>query len=108
MCFRVSFKCSLRGLAKLVNLMELYCGNNDIAAASEVGRSVDRHDKSRERQSGRGGGRVLPNGRLSLEPFDQLNYTSWIEQSVHQVNSSWAQKGPMTISTKVGYFPRSS
>ncbi len=27
---------SLRGLDKLVNLMELYCGNNDIAAASEV------------------------------------------------------------------------
>lgn len=27
---------SLRGLGKLVNLMELYCGNNDIAAATEV------------------------------------------------------------------------
>lgn len=29
-------RCSLRGLTKLVNLMELYCGNNDITAASEV------------------------------------------------------------------------
>lgn len=27
---------SLRGLGKLVNLMELYCGNNDIVPASEV------------------------------------------------------------------------
>ena len=35
-CARVALDHSLRGLSKLVNLMELYCGNNDIAAASEV------------------------------------------------------------------------
>ncbi|CAM9822517.1 unnamed protein product [Scytosiphon promiscuus] len=29
---------NLRGLTKLVNLMELYCGNNDIATASEMDR----------------------------------------------------------------------